>query len=287
MQRRKVWFLLSIPAFILLVLLVVAETANQLIVNVLISGVRHPLWGVYELVVTFAAVGALPFFAFLWLRHLPRRDGDRFFDPFQRWLREGVEEEARRREEMAMRPASSSHVMRWALVVVAVLGAAGAGLAVATAHPRAAAVRPNVGHAVLARVGHCAPAPCAQLPVGTLLVTRFSNKYMPTDLSRGAKSFSDDGTPPFGYRWVRIAVVLRPTAHASVPPLRAVLRLADGRGLRKPNALGFDPACRTVSASVAESSGVPLCFQARGAAPGKVALVWPGEHLKLDLWSRP
>ncbi len=285
MQRRKVWFLLSIPAFILAVLLVVAEIANQLIVNVLVSGVHHPLFGIYELALTLMAVGALPFAAFLWLRHLPRRDADRFFDPFFRWLREGAAEEAERRELKRQKGARGGGLGAWLLAGGGVVALIGAVVIAASEHTTPATpLHAPYGRLSRAarRIGRCAPAPCAALAGGTLLVTSVSSRYVPHDLSAHARAFTDGGEAPNGFRWVKIDVLFK-SSGAGAPNLRAVLRLDDGTALRPANALLYDPACRTVPAAQRARLGVPLCFIARGPHAGPEALVWRAEHLRLPL----
>lgn len=283
MQRRRVWILISIPAGILAVLLVVAEIANQLIVNVLVSGVRHPLWGVYELALTLAAVGALPLAGFLWLRHLPRESGDGFFDPFSRWLREGADQEAARRAARWTKESRRGRAGRFAVlgagasalvaaIVLAAIGAPG------STHPRQTVPLPRG-----ARVGACAPAPCAALGVGTLVVTALTNHYTPSHLSSGARGFSDDGAAPFGDRYVRVLVRFTPRRGTSAPRLRRVLRLDDGSALRRPTALSFDRACRTATGADASKGVIPLCFLAHGTRHSPLVLVWKAAHLRLPL----
>ncbi len=283
MQRRKVWILVSIPAFILAVLLVVAEVANQLIVNVLVSGVRHPLWGVYELALTLMAVGAMPFFALLWLRHLPRQPGDGFFDPFYRWLREGAAEEARRREARWSKESARGRAGRFAVLAVGILALLAALVLTRLPNPRSTP-RPR-GHtsAAASRIGSCAPAPCAVLATGTLLVTAIANHYVPTDLPKSARGFSDDGAAPFGERYVRVEVRFLARRNEPAPALRRVLRLDDGTALRRPTALSFDPGCRALPPAPARRRGIPLCFVAHGAHRGPLSLVWRAAHLHLHL----
>lgn len=266
MKQRKILKLLSIPVGIIALLLVGAEFANQLVVNVVVNGVRHPLYGVLVLFAVIAVVGAFPLGAYLWVRSLPSQAGDKLLDPYFRWLNEGPSR-AERQQAAGTAPESPvSRLRPWYAVVAAGLAvAAAAGAAYATS-PRS---HPVPAADVAGHYGACSPAPCVTEHGVTLYVTSVSPRYHPTDLTAGERGFSDGGQAPAGYRFVRILVRFAVPAGTAMPDARRSIVLLDGKAQLRPTALAFDPACRAVVASTVAEQVVPLCYLAalRTAAP--------------------